>query len=144
MTRPLASFSSRFTFRAVGIKRVTSPITCLICGLASIVARFFFFSSLVFSGSFMILGGALKMLGLTGKPTTPGGGTPGGTPGGAPGGRNILGGGKPVGRQTANLCRDFILLVTKCSMKYLTMWGCCQTKSFNINSQCICKIHVCM
>ena len=89
-----------FTFKAVGVNRVTSARKFLICGLASIVALFtvFFSSSLDFSGGLTILGGALSTLGLSApSPPTPGGG---GSPGGgilgsAPGGRINRGGATP-------------------------------------------------
>ncbi len=97
ITLPLASFWIRLTLRAVGMNLVTSPITFLICGLASMVAPpFFSLAPPAFCGGFMILGGALSTLGFDGGPPI-GGGTPGGgIPGGAPGGRISLGGGMPV------------------------------------------------
>ena len=94
ITLPLESLTIRLTRSAVGIKRVTSPIGFLICGLASMVAVLFF-SSADFCGGFMMLGGALSTLEFTGG-IMPGGGIPGGGMlGGAPGGLIILGGGIP-------------------------------------------------
>lgn len=59
------------------------------------VAMFFFSSSPDFRGGFIMLGGALRTLGL--GPTPGGGGSPGGkTPGGPDGGLIILGGGTPI------------------------------------------------
>ena len=62
--RPLASFCTRLTLSAVGMKRVTSPMTFLICGLASMVAPRFFSppnpAPPDFWGGFIMLGGALK------------------------------------------------------------------------------------
>lgn len=92
---PLASLGSLLIFNATGVNRVTSPTTFLICGLASIVAVFFFSSSEEICGGFIILGWALITLGFCGAWVPGGTILRGGMPGGAPGGRSILGGGTP-------------------------------------------------
>jgi len=102
MTCPLASLISRFTRSAVGMNRVTSPITCLICGLASIVAELDSRrpvssppAGVALCGGFMMLGGALSTPGLA--PADNGGcSVGGGTFGGKPGGRTSRGGGTPA------------------------------------------------
>ena len=92
---PLASFRSRLTLSAVGVKRVTSPMMFLICALASMVAPEpflrFLSSSGTFNGGFMMLGGALSTFGFCGGGTMLGGGMLSD----APGRRNIRGGGIP-------------------------------------------------
>jgi len=103
MTCPFASFISRLTRRAVGMNRVTSPMTCRICGLASMVAEL---ASLlrvassspaaVLCGGFIMLGGALSMPGLTALAPAGACRAGGGTPGGIPGGRTSRGGGTPA------------------------------------------------
>ena len=102
ITWPFASFISRFTRSAVGINRVTSPMTCRICGFASIVAELeslWLLSSLAagvaLCGGFMMLGGALSTPGLA--PAADGAcSAGGGTLGGKPGGRTSRGGGTPA------------------------------------------------
>ena len=101
ITCPLASFISRLTRSVVGMNRVTSPMTCRICGLASIVADVdSLLSSLgagaALCGGFMMLGGALSTPGLA--PAAAGGicNVGGGTFSGKPGGRTSRGGGTPV------------------------------------------------
>jgi len=102
ITCPFASFISRFTRRVVGINRVTSPMTCRICGLASIVAELVSRRStssppagVALCGGFMMLGGALSTPGLA--PAADGAcSAGGGMPGGKPGGRTSRGGGTPA------------------------------------------------
>lgn len=93
---------------AVGMKRVESPITCRICGLASIIAeatRDRLSSprgTKALSGGFMMLGGALST--PEAEPEADdrlrlGGGKFGG---GIPGGRINRGGGMPARTHTRN------------------------------------------
>lgn len=107
MIWPLESLISRLTRSAVGMKRVESPITWRIIGLASIVAAAtaarLRSSSLTsaagaLSGGFIILGGALSTPATElGGPAKAGGGILGGgiLGGGIPGGRIKRGGGTP-------------------------------------------------
>ena len=102
MMCPLASFTSRFTRSAVGMNRVTSPITCRICGFASIVAELdsrrpvsSLTAGAALCGGFMMLGGALNTPGwgpAAGGACSAGGGMLGGRPGG----RTRRGGGTPT------------------------------------------------
>jgi len=92
ITCPLASFISRLTRSAVGMNRVTSPMTCRICGFASIVADVdsrrvlsLLGAGAALCGGFMMVGGALSTPGLApaaGGACSVGGGTLGGKPGG--------------------------------------------------------------
>ena len=123
ITRPLLSFTVLLTLSAVGMNLVTSPMTCLICGLADIVAPSCLLwpsglgTSSVETSPFcpgrMILGGALSTLGLA--LARSGTATPGGA--GTPGGADTPGGKRMRGRTPADKVQNCLYMTMTMTMK---------------------------